>query len=455
MAIFSRRTIQQMINENAAFLTEEQIDKQISKLDSNSFQSIDTEWEVVVLNVFSKVGQVEHEPDLGTSRKLDLLFTHHVDRSQFVADITTISDEKYEDETPLKAFGIELRQRIERVGLAFNGFGYLVEPHPPTDAKTRLMLPKREHFSKEIFNKKFKTFLREIKENPGEARSHHVSTAKTNIVITYDPEKKGSWGASYVYTLATSKTQNTLYNALKEKKRKQLGQIEFSGAKGIIVCDGGSHMFHAKASGKYRPYFNAAEVIKEFLRQTRSIDFVLAISVIFTNRGRIKINAERPMRKVKVELFPNRSFGTLSDKLRNRLSEIEGYFPEPFNTPGGERETIRRGFRPKKARPLLDRLSVSDSEIRLWANNLFALLEGAITQDKFFELSRFKDCYFGSTHVSNPFEHFHRLKKRIVEVRIEEEHDFTYLVFKFGGPDPATSNFINPKKDSGRKKNDT
>lgn len=455
MAIFSRRTIKQMIDENAAFLTEEQIGMQISRLDGSGFDSIATEWEVVVLNVFSKIGHVGHEPDLGGSRKLDLLFTHHEDRSQFVADIAAISDEVYEDETPLKAFAIELRQRVERAGLTFNGFSYSVEAHPPTGAKTRLMLPKREHFSKEIFNRQFKMFLRETKQNPGEARSHHISTDKTNVVITYDPEKMGASGGYYVYTHVTSKTKNTLYNVLKKKKREQFGKIEFSGAKGIIVCDGGSDMFQSKASGKHRPWFNAAEVINEFLRQNRSIDFIIAISVIFTNRGRIKINTERPMRKVKVEIFPNESFGTLSDKLRNSLSEIERYFPEPFNTPGGERETIRQGFRPKKARPLLDYLSVSDSEIRLLANNLFALLEGAITQDKFFELSRFKDCYFGSTHVSNPFEHFYRLKKRIVEVRVEEEHDFTYLVFKFDGPDPATSDFINPKKDSERKKDDT
>jgi hypothetical protein len=445
MAIFSRRTIQQMINGNAAFLTEEQIDKHIFRLDSNSFESIATEWEVVVLNVFSKIGHVEHEPNLGTSRKLDLRFTHYGDQSQFVADIATVSDEGYEDETPLKAFDIEFRHHIKRAGLAFCDFGYSVKPQPPTDAKTRLILPKQKYFSEEIFNKQFKTFLWEVKHNLGEARSHHILTDKTNIVITYDPEKKASRGAGYVYTLAISKTQNPVYNALRSKQR-QLRQIEFSGAKGIIVCDGGSHMFNAKASGEYRPYFNAAEVINEFLRQNQSINFVLAISVIFTNRGRTKINAKRPMRKVKVELFPNRRFVSLSEKLRNRIAEIERYFPEPFNIPDGERETIRQGFRPKEAWPLLDYLSVSDSEIRLWANNLFALLEGAVTQDKFFELSRFKDCYFGSTHVSNPFEHFHRLKKRIVEVRIEEEHDFTYLVFKFDGPDPATSDFSNPKK---------
>ena len=435
-----------MINENAAFLTEKQIDKQISRLDSNSFESIATEWEVVVLNVFSKIGKVEHELNLAASRKLDLRFTHYEDQSQFVADITTSSDEPYEKETPLKAFDIEFRHRIERAGLALTNFGYSVKPHPPTDAKTRLMLPKREHFPGEIFNKQFKTFLQEVKQNIGEARSHHISTDETNIVITYDPEGKSSRGAGHVYTLATSKTKNTLYNTLRSKQR-QLRLIDSFVAKGIIVCDGGSHMFYAKASGEFRPYFNAAEVINEFLRQNRSIDFILALSVIFTNRGGIKVDSKRPMRKVKVELFPNRGFVSLSDKLRRSIVEIERYFPEPFNIPDGERETIRQGLRPKEAWPLVNYLSISDSEIRLWANNLFALLEGSISQDKFFELSKFKDCYFGSTHVSNPFEHFHRLKRRIVEVRVEEEHDFTYIVFKFDGPDPATSDFINPKKD--------
>jgi len=206
-----------MIGENAAFLTEEQIDKQISRLDSNSFESIATEWEVVVLNVFSKIGKVEHELNLGTSRRLDLRFTHYEDQSQFVADIATSSDEPYEDETPLKAFDIEFRRYIERAGLAFTDFGYSVKPYPPTDAKTRLMLPTQKHFSEEIFNKQFKTFLREVKQNLGEARSHHILTGKTNIVITYDPEGKSSRGAGYVYTLATSKTKNTLYNTLRSK----------------------------------------------------------------------------------------------------------------------------------------------------------------------------------------------------------------------------------------------
>lgn len=449
MAIFSRRTIQKMINENAEFLTSEQIEIQISRLNKNGFDSIATEWEIVVLNVFSKIGQVVHEPDLGTAAKLDLHFKNQADKSEFIADITTISDERYEDQTPLKAFEIDLWKHVKNANIPLRGFHWSVHAQPPpTTVEVKLMLPKREHFSKEIFNKKFKNFLRMVKQSPSEPHSHEISTKTTRIDIIYDPVGNGVGGGHVIHTLAASKMKNTLYNALKAKRRKQVNKkIDFNGAKGIIVCDGGSHLFNAKPSRNDFPYFNAEEIIKEFLRQNESIDFIVAISIKSTHSGSMLRKRERPFRKVTVEIYPGKNFGALTDELRNSLSELEGYFPEPFILPDNERDNIRRRVNPKNKRPLLKSISVSDTEIRLLANNLFSLLEGAITQEKFFNLSRFDNYYNGTTNSSNPFEHFQRLKKRIVEVRVEEVHDCTYVVFKYNDHDPANSDFLNPLKD--------
>ena len=61
MAIFSRRIVQQMLNENASFLSMESLDQQVARLNTKGFQLIDTEWEVAVLNAFSKAGVIEHE----------------------------------------------------------------------------------------------------------------------------------------------------------------------------------------------------------------------------------------------------------------------------------------------------------------------------------------------------------------------------------------------------------
>ncbi len=64
MAIFPRRIIQRMLNKNAEFLTKEQIDQHVLRLNGKGFQVIETEWEVAVLNAFSKIGRVQHEPEL-------------------------------------------------------------------------------------------------------------------------------------------------------------------------------------------------------------------------------------------------------------------------------------------------------------------------------------------------------------------------------------------------------
>jgi len=118
MAIFSRRTVDRMLRENAAFLTEEQLDQHVARLNTKGFQSLDAEWEVAVLNACSKLGRVQHEPLLDGTSKLDLLFTTK-DGSKFLADITTVSDEGLEEKEPVEAFNIELKKRLKRAGLLF------------------------------------------------------------------------------------------------------------------------------------------------------------------------------------------------------------------------------------------------------------------------------------------------------------------------------------------------
>ena len=86
------------------------MNQHVSKLNREDFQSLDTEREAAVLNAFSKLGNVTHEPILTGRAKLDLLFAH----SEFslLADITSVSDEGFEEKFPVKAFEVELKQRL-------------------------------------------------------------------------------------------------------------------------------------------------------------------------------------------------------------------------------------------------------------------------------------------------------------------------------------------------------
>lgn len=117
MSIFSRRTIQRLLNENAPFLNEKLNEKQLKSLKEKLNKGdLSFEWETVLLNVFDKLGKLTHEPIFENSaRKLDILFSsENQDKFEFLADITTVSDSFTESENPLgyledKLFELEVK----------------------------------------------------------------------------------------------------------------------------------------------------------------------------------------------------------------------------------------------------------------------------------------------------------------------------------------------------------
>lgn len=122
MAIFSRRSIQRMVDENAAFLDTQQLGRHVRHLNKGGRDFIDVEWEVAVLNVFSKVGRVRHEPNLGGGKSIDLLFSPDANPAlSLIADIATVTDEGFEEENPREQFEDEFFRRIDRLKLGCTG----------------------------------------------------------------------------------------------------------------------------------------------------------------------------------------------------------------------------------------------------------------------------------------------------------------------------------------------
>ena len=113
MAIFSRRTIQRLINENAAFLTRKQLRSHVDRLNDGNLAA---EWEVVLLNVFRKLGNVAHEQDF-KGKKPDLHFTSDNHALDFLADIKTVSDEGIELKNPQRQLNDRLHDEIAKHGI--------------------------------------------------------------------------------------------------------------------------------------------------------------------------------------------------------------------------------------------------------------------------------------------------------------------------------------------------
>lgn len=447
MAIFSRRKVQKMLDENAAFLTKEQLNQHVTKLNKADFQSLDTEWEVAVLNAFSKLGNVAHEPALEGSAKLDLLFARG--ESSFLADITSVSDEGFEEKTPVKAFYIELQERLKKAGLLFKGWSLSVGEHPIKYGEPRKpALPPRSEFAKEIFNSDFKKFLANVNEHPEQSQTYSVSTEKAAVSLTYNPS--GSTFTSHlpVYNSAVAKDQNPIFNALRAKA-KQHKRVSFAGFKGIILCDGGSDMVHGQPHGAFEFDFNAVDATKDFLRQNQSIDFVVILSSVWTDEGRDEPWTEKPARKIQTTVVGNKNFDNLDAVLKECLDNLAQHFPEPINTANGARETIRHGFDPKALRPLAGGIRWKHNEISVSASAVLSLLAGKISQEELFKSLGFKPWNDKPGAMRNLFEYILSQSLRIVEIKVEDtKYDDSTLTFRFDGRDPATSQYTNPKGDA-------
>jgi hypothetical protein len=436
-----------MLNENAEFMSVAALDHQVSRLNTKGFQTIDTEWEVAVLNAFSKLGRVEHEPNLHGSTRADLLFTH-TDGSRLLADVVTVSDEGRETKTGVRAFEIELKERLEKEGLLFRGWSLSVGTHPTTrfGELGEPALPHRSEFAKEIFNANFKTFLLLVKQHPHEQRTYYVSTTKTAVALTYLPSYKYFTMQLPTNNPAVSKDKNPVFNALKMKAR-QLKKTGHDGSKAIILCDGGSQMVHSKPHGPFEFNFNVADAAKDFLRQHKTIDLILVFASVSTSNSRYGLT-KPPYRRIKATLIPGESFGRLPESIKQTLGAVEDYFPEPENTADGARQTIRNKFDRKEPRPLAGGWEMSSNRIKISATSVLALLAGNVTQDQLFNSLGFKPQSRKVGAIRNPFQFQLNQKTRVTKVEVEhvDEADETYLTFHFDGPDPALSDFINPKK---------
>jgi hypothetical protein len=88
MAFFSRRAIQELIDESYGFLSQQEILRKLRNLDACSDNTIPTEWELPALVAFSKLGTVSAEPETGTTRP-------RVDSSQLPRQNTALNTAGY------------------------------------------------------------------------------------------------------------------------------------------------------------------------------------------------------------------------------------------------------------------------------------------------------------------------------------------------------------------------
>lgn len=449
MALFSRRTLQRLLNENASFLSRKQLKEHVNKLNRNDLAwnrgqvpSLDTEWEVALLNAFSKVGKVRHEPDLGGRRKPDLHFVSEKDTGQygqyFAADITAISDKGFDSHNPFDAFQAELMRRVGERGLRLNSFNVNVGGNHQLiyrgGQKPKLLLPPISKFGEKIFNDRFNDFLDQIARSPGQPREFRVFNVQDqiNLAIAYDPHQRYSHSMYLSYRRITHLTENVVYQRLSEK-RDQLMDSGFKGPLGIILCDGGFDAFHSNTDwASYSP----DKVIRHFLFQHEDVDFVLVCT--------IKRNETQPLFRCW-----SRDFFDGHTELLDCINRLIDVFPEVESDAVNAINHLRSGS-PAVGNSHFGGHEVgwgrSKMRITISARAVLELLAGKVSQQEFFERHGFIPSEFKIGPYINPFNSGLDKGLTFSQVSFEksEAEDDDWVIFELSGPDPAISPFVAP-----------
>lgn len=421
MAIFSRRTVQRFINENAAFLTGRQLKTHVEKLNKGD---ISAEWEVVLLNAFSKLGKVEHERTFN-GKNPDLYFTSAAHGVEFLADIKTVSDEGLELKNPQRQLNDRLHKEVAEKDIkgAWDcQIGGNYEEARRTGSMLQLKLPPLARFDQEIFNEAWDDFAAQIKREPDKVRKYEVKTARADLTITYRPSKQwtGSGGhPSYKSITAREHLiQNSIWNGLVSKS-EQLERTGYEGPLGIILCDGGSDFLR-----------KSRNIIDEFFRTHPRINFVLAFEAI-QNFGHGSYN--------QVMIYYERGEGVsaeLDGFLSNFDKHSENLFPFPVSSATNAINALESTKKHKGA-SFFGGATMSENEIKLSARTVLDLLAGKISYEDFPDV--YKNYFISMAAEGRLF----------IEARIEKdtyERDDDWLVFRFGRLDPAVTPYTVPKE---------
>jgi PIN domain nuclease of toxin-antitoxin system len=441
MALFSRRCLQRLIEENT-FLSPEQLKEHVRRLNKVREDYLATEWEIALLNALSKIGNVRHEPDdFGGNRFLDVVFESP--SIQFGADIATVSDQQLHKRNPVDRIWMELARQARKRKIVTGGFEIDIG-HSPKILQGRgirhdLLMPQVGQLREVVFNAEFKVFMDRIVAKPMTKHDFHIRNSIADIKISYEPNRT-TWGGSHLaYTGANILDDNPVFNALK-RKAEQLKLSGYSGLRGVIVCDGGCEMLGEGGSWAEYPL---RQVVGDFMRQNQSVGFVATIGLRHDRSGSIG----RGHYKSALSVWVSRARAAEKQLLLSALEQMVAHLPT-FETSAGNALGRLMGVRPRLGSHFGGYHMGGNQYMKLSAIGVLQLLAGTISYDEFAKAHGFEN--------RNAFANAVRNGRVIRNCKIESggEEDDDWITFEFGDPDPALAPFTaersNSKSASGR-----
>jgi hypothetical protein len=276
-------------------------------------------------------------------------------------------------------------------------------------------------------------FLNEITERTLTHHGRIIKEGDIDLTIFYNINQHGMGGSYPAYDVRQSPKQNLLWNQLC-KKTTQLVECTPLGMKvGIIVCDGGSTLFHRSAAlGTVTP----KEMIRQFFASHREISFVFLLAVDESN-SYTSSNREFRLRSEFYSYQDNEEI----TRIRTTLADMVTGLSKPVLN------SVNAYFRSREEGYGLGHFgghTMSARSVKISSRELLDLLAGRRTIHELNDAHGWGAGGARGRTMPSPFMrnlNQGRMIKRIEAERATEEDD-DWVTIEFGDPDPAIAPFV-------------
>jgi len=440
---FSRRALQQRLNELQSKLAPAAVELLGKRMDMSGNDRIPAVWETVWLHALGQAGSFEHEVPLDDGSRPDFRFWVRGPEGGItvVGDITCVSDRGVHEKNPAQPFWDELWRQIRALKLDPNHFrcdiGHRTEGEYP-DQRFVLRLPKRGRLP-QFIKQEVGPWLRGLAQSKASTGSLSVINDEVEIKLGYNTAHQFAGGGHVAYTSFTSWTRNPLVTQL-TKKERQLRHAPVDALRLVILCDAGCQTMK---KSMFSTSLSADEIVSRFLKRSTVIDMVLLVSLeaetaLLTNQRKLSVHAR--IASAPAQSVPRRTVET-GLAIRKHLDSAITHLPAPVLD--AHNASLRTNLPSPGSGTLGVRMSSSRSRstIALSARVLLDLLAGKISLEEF---QKVYGWHPESVMPSpNPFTFAARSGQLITGASLQPagDADDDWIEFEFGPPDPAVSPF--------------